>query len=682
MKKKIICLLLALYMCTSFQVMNTYALEVSAYDADAAVAYAGANWSSVEGVCDEFVKSCLNAGGLNLRAGGVEPLKNALIDSGAGSLVKLSLDADGVYINVKDNPSVKVGDIMFFYCEEHNVWIHTAIVCGFDENGNVQAYAHNPGWDKMSAFGRLSFTRDEVTHKDGMRFFAVQMNATGSHVHNWAQDLYEDEHPHHMFDRCTGCNAMYYLGWNATVSTCTVCNPPLGDIPEIIEINYDEKSESIQLKWSTVYDAIEYEVLRADSTGIYHSLGKTKAVTMSNQSIEAGTTYYYKIKAYLKNGTVTEESEVKSCIVPGMGATKAEVTAVYDETSGNVKLSWTKVTNATGYDVYRAKDLEGTYFKLNKNNLTGLSFTNTSVDAGETYYYKVVARPSGVESEIKNVVIPSTETETPESDTQKPELPVYTDPVEAFVARLYVECLNRNPEEVGLKDWTKRLKDKELTGVEAASGIVFSVEFRNRNLCNEDYVELLYRAFMGRQFDISGKADWMNRLKNGVSREEVFNGFAMSQEFYKICKNYNINQGKAVTVSEYGTVPKGKCSICGAEDGVTAFIKRFYKIILERNYDQVGLNYWTNQLWNHTNTGRDVAYGFVFSQEFINKKYNDSDYIEHLYLAFFGRKSDKVGKQHWIDCIKDGWTREEVFDGFIGSQEFINICNEYGIVRY
>lgn len=258
----------------------------------------------------------------------------------------------------------------------------------------------------------------------------------------------------------------------------------------------------------------------------------------------------------------------------------------------------------------------------------------------------------------------------------------YEDDVEAFVARLYVECLNREPEEAGLKDWTQRLKSKELSGITAASGIVFSQEFKNRNLCNEDYVELLYRAFMGREYDSGGKSYWMQKLLSGVTREEVFNGFALSAEFGNICNEYVIKQGKGISIPTYGTIPTGVCSLCGEEDGVTAFVKRLYKICLNREADESGLKDWTGQLWTYTNSGRGVAFGFIFSPEFVNKNHSNSDYVEYLYQAFMGRASDEAGKKDWINRLTDlGWSREQVFDGFVYSNEFTNICHQYSILR-
>ncbi|MBR2131981.1 MAG: hypothetical protein IJ955_05465, partial [Oscillospiraceae bacterium] len=52
-------------------------------------------------------------------------------------------------------------------------------------------------------------------------------------------------------------------------------------------------------------------------------------------------------------------------------------------------ITWEKVAGADKYEVYRATSKSGTYSKL--YTTTGTKFTNTSVTAGTTYYYKVKA---------------------------------------------------------------------------------------------------------------------------------------------------------------------------------------------------------------------------------------------------------------------------------------------------
>ena len=81
--------------------------EAAGYDANAAVAYAAAHWNDGVGVCDQFVKACLQAGGIDIKAGGVEPLRSALIDVGYGSAVELSQDKDSPYISWRKNSACR-----------------------------------------------------------------------------------------------------------------------------------------------------------------------------------------------------------------------------------------------------------------------------------------------------------------------------------------------------------------------------------------------------------------------------------------------------------------------------------------------------------------------------------------------------------------------------------------------
>ena len=279
---------------------------------------------------------------------------------------------------------------------------------------------------------------------------------------------------------------------------------------------------------------------------------------------------------------------------------------------------------------------------------------------------------------------PTTKPTATPKPTTKPTAtpkPNYGTGVDGFVTRLYGVCLGRKPDAAGKANWVNQLKSGQISGATAAYGFVFSNEFKGKNYCNTDYVKQLYRAFMRREYDSAGLRDWVNQLSSGKTREEVFNGFSQSAEFKKICASYGITVGSPIAIPTYGTVPTGSCSVCGAQDGVTGFVTRLYQICLDRKPDSAGLKDWSNQLWNHTNSGRGVAYGFIFSKEFQAKNYNNSSYIEYLYKAFLGRSSDPAGKADWLNRMAQGWTREQVFDGFVGSQEFTKICQSYGIVR-
>lgn len=110
-----------------------------------------------------------------------------------------------------------------------------------------------------------------------------------------------------------------------------------------------------------------------------------------------------------------------------------------------------------------------------------------------------------------------------------------------FVARLYTKALNRKYEIAGINDWCNRI----LSGAwsindVSTTGFFNSDEFYNRNLNNSEYVKVLYRTFFDREYDQAGYNDWMNRLANGTSRNEVMLGFANSREFANLKKTYGL----------------------------------------------------------------------------------------------------------------------------------------------
>lgn len=125
--------------------------------------------------------------------------------------------------------------------------------------------------------------------------------------------------------------------------------------------------------------------------------------------------------------------------------------------------------------------------------------------------------------------------------------------VNLFVERLYKVCLNRLGDRGGQRDWVEKLIKKQITGSECARSFIQSKEYKDLGLSDEDYVENLYIALMGRASDAPGKADWLKKLDDGMTRDQVFEGFVNSVEFDGICKTYGIDRGsyKATDIPKY-----------------------------------------------------------------------------------------------------------------------------------
>ncbi|MGF6953637.1 fibronectin type 3 domain-containing protein [Neobacillus sp. B4I6] len=169
--------------------------------------------------------------------------------------------------------------------------------------------------------------------------------------------------------------------------TTVVSAKPIPSVPTNFKAASASYS-SIKTSWTAVSGASGYEVFRAtSSTGTYSLVGKTTTATsFTNTGLSTNKLYYYKIKAYRMVGTTKVYSGYTTVVsakpIPSVPTNfKA---ARYSSTS--IKTTWSAVTGASGYEVYRTTSSTGTYSLV--KNTTSLYFTNTGLTTGRTYYYK------------------------------------------------------------------------------------------------------------------------------------------------------------------------------------------------------------------------------------------------------------------------------------------------------
>jgi hypothetical protein len=87
--------------------------------------------------------------------------------------------------------------------------------------------------------------------------------------------------------------------------------------------------------------------------------------------------------------------------------------AVGSASSGQITVSWTApttnadgtaLTDLLGYEVYRSTSAGGTFTQVNTSDVSGVSYVDSTVVAGNTYYYKVTAADTGgIESSMSTV---------------------------------------------------------------------------------------------------------------------------------------------------------------------------------------------------------------------------------------------------------------------------------------
>jgi peptidoglycan/xylan/chitin deacetylase (PgdA/CDA1 family) len=118
-----------------------------------------------------------------------------------------------------------------------------------------------------------------------------------------------------------------------------------------------------------------------------------------------------------------------------------------------------------------------------------------------------------------------------------------TSDVNAFVTRFYQQCLGRQPDAEGLAGWVNALLNHSITGATVANGFINSPEFISRNLPNDAYLLVMYKAFFDRDPDPQGYSNWMGQLNSGSSRQFILVGFVNSTEFANLCAKFGIGSG-------------------------------------------------------------------------------------------------------------------------------------------
>lgn len=295
----------------------------------------------------------------------------------------------------------------------------------------------------------------------------------------------------------------------------------------------------------------------------------------------------------------------------------------------------------------------------------------TKAEPEETLPATTEEETSGVPEETTQMPSSVPETTVPEESVQQTPLDAKSEQqtyLEAFVSRLYDKCLGRTAGVAEIAYWVERLASHQSTGVDVAYGFVFSDEYKGRRTSDEAYVRMLYQTVLGREVDSTGLADWTGRLSNGASRQRIFEGLANSVEYAEICASYQVEKG-SYTSNE----------IQDKNPDLTSFVVRLYRTCLNRGADEGGLKDWVGRLMSGKAKGAEVVWGFMASDEMKAKKLSPSDYLDILYQAMMDRKPDTVGKNGWLSYFEKGVSERYIVRGFVGSQEFQELCRKYGI---
>ena len=202
------------------------------------------------------------------------------------------------------------------------------------------------------------------------------------------------------FSGCMGLADVYYGGserqWNAItiddgndrlLQANRHCEGEETLVSPTVKPSYVGASGKPYIYWSAVDGANRYEVYRSGSKdGTYSFLDSTANLNYTDSKANAGTTYYYKVKALAADGT---DSSVSAAVAITCRCARPVVKTDYWASTGKPYIKWTAVAGASQYEVYRSGSKDGTYTLL--GTTTAANYTDSKANAGYTYYYKVKA---------------------------------------------------------------------------------------------------------------------------------------------------------------------------------------------------------------------------------------------------------------------------------------------------
>jgi len=159
-------------------------------------------------------------------------------------------------------------------------------------------------------------------------------------------------------------------------------------------------STSIQINWDAVPEATGYQVYRSSDGSNYTLINVCTINTYTDTGLNPSTTYYYKVSTLGSNGESELSNQVSAATQEAASIPAPSGLSATPLNSSSIQVSWSNVTGATSYKVYRSNSATGSY-NFNGNTYSS-PYTDSGLSAGSTYYYKVSSVMNSQESAMSS----------------------------------------------------------------------------------------------------------------------------------------------------------------------------------------------------------------------------------------------------------------------------------------
>ncbi|MBQ6483152.1 MAG: hypothetical protein IJI45_18770, partial [Anaerolineaceae bacterium] len=178
--------------------------------------------------------------------------------------------------------------------------------------------------------------------------------------------------------RCiTEDGSAYTSAYDTTGKTITFTAAP-------VLSNVQSVYGGVKVTWKRPAGAVNYRVYRKVENRGWTKVGETTALSYTDDTAEAGTTYSYTVRCITEDGA----GYASAYDTTGLTITyiAAPVLSNVQSINGGVKVTWKRSAGAVNYRVYRKTKIGG-WTKIGET--TAINYTDNTAEAGKTYSYTV-----------------------------------------------------------------------------------------------------------------------------------------------------------------------------------------------------------------------------------------------------------------------------------------------------
>ncbi|OQB80125.1 MAG: tRNA nuclease WapA precursor [Planctomycetes bacterium ADurb.Bin126] len=215
--------------------------------------------------------------------------------------------------------------------ESHGITVSaTGVVAASDGSGGVTI-----AWSSVSGADYYNILRDDI-------LFAEQITAT---AYTDTESAWDSSYIYKVWAYGTGVNEQVGTSAAAMQAPDAVSN---------LEATVDAQERTVELTWTGSVSSGSYDVYRSTTQGqLGDCVARAVSATTWEDTYGQAGTFYYTIKAVNAQQESASSSQVTAVMPSAPSVPDAPSNAQIETAAGSVTVSWSAVTGATSYNVYK-----------------------------------------------------------------------------------------------------------------------------------------------------------------------------------------------------------------------------------------------------------------------------------------------------------------------------------------